>query len=175
MTKEWVDALFFINYVTKLTEKEGKNKAVGGRERIIFTTHTAAWDGKNRYSLAEKLPCDIAALAPVFAGTASTAEVAAPAPVAPARPSPVLLVTREQVEKLDLYWRTLGKSAEDRAKAFAWIACDSVDFAWEELTSDQAAKLITVLHEQMNRTGSSPAPSSDANNLGQPTNNNVNR
>ena len=160
LTKEWVDALLFVNYYTKLTEKDGKQKAVGGRERLIYTTHTAAWDAKNRYALEEKLPCVIASLAPIFARGAAAAP-SAPVPAAPAaapvpptaspvpRPGPVLLVTREQVEKLDVYWRTLNKTDADRAKAFAWLGCDSIDFTWDELTADQAAKLIGKLQEQM--------------------------
>jgi hypothetical protein len=46
LVKEWVDALLFVNFVTKVTEKDGKQRAVGGRERVIHTTHTAAWDAR---------------------------------------------------------------------------------------------------------------------------------
>ena len=60
-------------------------------------------------------------------------------------------ITREQVAKLDLYWATLKKTPEDRAKAFAWVGCDSIDLAWDELTSDQADKLIGKLQDQMNK------------------------
>ncbi len=154
LTKEWVDALLFVNYFTKLTEKDGKQKAVGGRERVIYTTHTAAWDAKNRYGLDDKLPCTIAALSPIFARALIPAPAAAPAAVpttaAPVA-GPVLLITREQSDKLDLYWRTLKKTDADRAKAFAWVRCDSIDHTWDELTSDQADKLIAQLQAQMNR------------------------
>jgi len=110
LTKEWVDALLFVNYHTKLTEKDGKQKAVGGRERLIYTTHTAAWDAKNRYGLDEKLPCVIASLAPIFARAAAPiAPAAAPASPTP-RPGPVLLITRDQVEKLDALWHALNKT-----------------------------------------------------------------
>lgn len=165
LVKEWVDALLFVNFVTKVTEKDGKQRAVGGRERVIHTTHTAAWDAKNRYGLDEKLPCVAASLAPIFARvgtpptpppTTPTPSAAAPAPVASApapapRPGPVLLITQEQAAKLDLYWTTLKKTPEDRAKAFAWVGCDSIDLHWDELTADQAAKLISKLQDQMNK------------------------
>lgn len=165
LTKEWVDSLLFLNYVTKVTEKDGKQRAVGGRERVIHTTHTAAWDAKNRYSLDEKLPCAVASLAPIFARVATpptqppphTPAPAASAPAALAatatapRPGPVLLVTREQVEKLDLYWATLKKTDADRVKAFAWLGANGIDNQWDELTAEQAAKLITKLQEQMNK------------------------
>ena len=152
LTKEWVDALLFVNYFTKVTEKDGKQKAVGGRERVVYTTHTAAWDAKNRYGLDDKLPCTIAALAPIFARALIPTPVTAPAAVSAVPPAgPVLLVTREQVGKLELYWRTLKKTDADRAKAFAWVGCDSIDHAWDDLTSDQAEKLIAQLQQQMNR------------------------
>ncbi len=166
LVKEWVDALLFVNFVTKVTEKDGKQRAVGGRERIIHTTHTAAWDAKNRYGLDEKLPCVAASLAPIFARVA-TPPAPTPPPTTPAtvavvskmettaevapRPGPVLLITREQVEKLDLYWKTLKKSDADRAKAFAWLGANGIDNQWDELTADQAAKLISKLQDQMNK------------------------
>ncbi|MCS6245807.1 MAG: ATP-binding protein [Opitutus sp.] len=168
LVKEWVDALLFVNFVTKVTEKDGKQRAVGGRERVIHTTHTAAWDAKNRYGLDDKVPCVVASLVPLFiraAIPAAPATAPAPAPVpAPAAPSshkspssqpshsaPVLLITCEQVEKLTLYWATLKKTPEDRAKAFAWIGCDSIDLHWNELTAEQADRLIGKLQDQMNR------------------------
>ncbi len=161
LVKEWVDALLFVNFVTKVTEKDGKQRAVGGRERVIHTTHTAAWDAKNRYGLDDKVPCAATSLAPLFARTAIHA-VPVPAPAATIskmetvaattpHPGPVLLITREQVDKLTLYWTTLKKTPEDRAKAFAWIGCDSIDLHWNELTADQAGKLISKLQDQMNK------------------------
>lgn len=165
LVKEWVDALLFVNFVTKTTEKDGKLRAVGGRERVIHTTHTAAWDAKNRYGLDDKLPCVAASLAPIFArvsapptppppGTPAPAAAAPAAPVASdtaPRPGPVLLITREQVEKLDLYWKTLKKTDADRAKAFAWLGANGLDNQWDELTAEQAAKLISKLQDQMNK------------------------
>jgi hypothetical protein len=161
LVKEWVDALLFVNFVTKVTEKDGKQRAVGGRERVIHTTHTAAWDAKNRYGLDDKVPCVVASLAPLFARTAIPA-APVPAPAATIskmetdaattpHPGPVLLITREQVDKLDLYWTTLKKTPEDRAKAFAWVGCDSIDLHWNELTAEQADKLIGKLQDQMNK------------------------
>ena len=152
LSKEWVDALLFVNYVTKVTEKDGKQKAVGGRERLVHTTHAAAFDAKNRYGLEEKLPCMIAALAPIFARwPAAPIAPTVPATQPARRTGPVLLITPERIEKLDLYWRTLKKTDADKAKAFAWVGCDSIDFAWQELTAEQADQLITQLQAQMNK------------------------
>lgn len=159
LTKEWVDSLLFLNYVTKVTERDGKQRAVGGRERVIHTTHTAAWDAKNRYGLDEKLPCVAASLAPLFARVAGRPQSVAPAvPVAATAlpPSgPVLLVTRDQVAQLDQLWTALNKTDADRAKAFAWLGANGLDFEWDELTADQADRLLTKLREQSAKLASS--------------------
>jgi len=80
LLKEWTDLILFGNYVTKLAENEsGKKRGVGGRERTLFTTHTAAWDAKNRHGLEEKLPFTFDAIASVFGGEATAALPTPPA------------------------------------------------------------------------------------------------
>lgn len=70
LVREWADAILFVNFITRLAEKDnGKMRGVGGKERALFTTHTAAYDAKNRHGLPEKLPFEAAALAPVFGAT----------------------------------------------------------------------------------------------------------
>lgn len=67
LLKEWADVVLFANYVTRIAEKDnGKTRAVGGKERVLFASHTAAWDAKNRHGLPDKLPFNAEALAPVF-------------------------------------------------------------------------------------------------------------
>lgn len=67
LVREWADAILFVNFITRLAEKDnGKMRGVGGKERALFTTHTAAYDAKNRHGLPDKLPFEAAALAPVF-------------------------------------------------------------------------------------------------------------
>lgn len=68
LLREWCDLLLFANYKT-FTVKSGdgkmaKNKAQGGRERVIYTTHHACWDAKNRFSLPDEIPFDYSAIAP---------------------------------------------------------------------------------------------------------------
>ena len=83
LLKEWADALIFANYVTKVAEKDsGKLRGVGGKERVLFTTHCAAYDGKNRQGLADKIPFSIEALEPVF-GDSRAAETQEPEPETP--------------------------------------------------------------------------------------------
>jgi hypothetical protein len=82
LLKEWADVVLFANYVTRIAEKDsGKTRGVGGKERVLYATHTAAYDAKNRHGLPDKLPFSIEALAPVFGSTAGTQS---PAPQAPA-------------------------------------------------------------------------------------------
>jgi hypothetical protein len=69
LVKEWADCILFANYRTKLVAGEdGRTRAKGGRERVLHTERTAAFDAKNRYGLAPELPMTIEALAPLFAG-----------------------------------------------------------------------------------------------------------
>lgn len=72
LLKEWADVVLFANFVTRVAEKDnGKMRGVGGKERVLFANHTAAFDAKNRHGLPDKLPFTIEALAQVF-GTAAT-------------------------------------------------------------------------------------------------------
>lgn len=69
LIKEWCDLLLFCNYKIKLVEgTDGRTKATGGRERVMFSQRTAAWDAKNRYHLPDEMPMAIEHLAPVLAG-----------------------------------------------------------------------------------------------------------
>jgi len=56
LIKEWVDLLLFVNYKTFVVDSEGKKRAVGGRERILYTQHSPSWDAKNRHNLKDEIP-----------------------------------------------------------------------------------------------------------------------
>lgn len=59
LTKEFCDAILFAHFDV-YTRKEGnKVMALGGNERIVETTHSAAWDAKNRYGLPETMNLDM--------------------------------------------------------------------------------------------------------------------
>lgn len=102
LLKEWSDALLFINYRVIVQEtKEGKSKAVGGKQRMLFADHSAAFDAKNRWGLKDAAPLDFAAIAPHLPAGAvvgkSESHKAAPrkralppncTPVPPAPPAP---------------------------------------------------------------------------------------
>jgi len=81
LLKEWADVVLFGNFVTKVAEKDnGKMRGIGGKERVLFANHSAAYDAKNRHGLPDKLPFSIDALASVFGTVAEPATKSAPAP-----------------------------------------------------------------------------------------------
>ncbi len=83
LLKEWADVVLFGNYVTKVAEKDnGKMRGVGGKERVLFSTHAAAYDAKNRHGLPDKLPFTAEALAPVFGAAAESGGSVAAKPAA---------------------------------------------------------------------------------------------
>lgn len=60
--KEWADAVLFARFEV-FTRKDGlKSKGYGGNTRVVETTHSAAWDAKNRYGLPEQMPLDMATI-----------------------------------------------------------------------------------------------------------------
>lgn len=79
LLKEFADELWFLRFKTKVSTSEtGKGKGIGGKERILLTTHSAAYDAKTRSGLAEELPLEWASVSHLF----PIAKVApAPAPV----------------------------------------------------------------------------------------------
>ncbi len=66
MLKEWADMVLFANYETIVVKnEEKKTKAKGGR-RVMYTTHHACWDAKNRDGLPDKLPFEFRSIAHLF-------------------------------------------------------------------------------------------------------------
>lgn len=94
LVKEWADMLLFCNYKTMsvAVDKDGKkHKAQGGR-RVMYTSHHACWDAKNRYGLPEECEFSYEVIRPVLepAGTATAQPPVQPpvqAPDIPARSS----------------------------------------------------------------------------------------
>lgn len=67
LVKEWADGLLFVNYRTFIqANANGKGKAVGGKERVLYTEHTAFCDAKNRWGLSGVLPLSFESVANVF-------------------------------------------------------------------------------------------------------------
>lgn len=74
LLKEWADMLLFCQYKTVVVEGTdgSRRKAVGGRERRLYTSHTAAWDAKNRHGLRDELPFEYRAIASAFEPAGAT-------------------------------------------------------------------------------------------------------
>ena len=68
LVKEWCDLLLFANYATDvMTSKDGKKvKAKGGKKRVMYASHTAAWDAKNRMGLPDEMPFEFESIADVI-------------------------------------------------------------------------------------------------------------
>lgn len=79
LVKEWADAILFCQYKTRLVEGEdGRTRAKGGKERVLHTERTAAFDAKNRFGLPAELPMTIEGLAPLFADVPAPASTPKP-------------------------------------------------------------------------------------------------
>jgi hypothetical protein len=59
--REWCDAVLFAQFdqYTKKENARAKAKAYGGENRIVHTTHSVAWDAKNRFGLPDVMPLDM--------------------------------------------------------------------------------------------------------------------
>lgn len=66
LLKEWADAVLFANFKTMVVaDKNGeKYKGTGGKNRVLYATHAASWDAKNRWGLPDEVPMDYAQIAP---------------------------------------------------------------------------------------------------------------
>lgn len=64
LVKEWCDLLLFANYKTDTMrdEQTKKTKATGGKRRMMYAAHTAAYDAKNRLGLPDEMPFDFDAI-----------------------------------------------------------------------------------------------------------------
>lgn len=83
--KEWADLLVFCNYRTKVVEgNDGRMKAIGGTDRVMFAQRSAAYDAKNRFGLPPEMPMEIGQLAKIFpvrrsAGSSPAGQASSPA------------------------------------------------------------------------------------------------
>lgn len=59
--------LLFCNYKTFVVTTENNTKKAQGGKRVIYTTHHACWDAKNRYGLPDEIDLDFKAIAHLFA------------------------------------------------------------------------------------------------------------
>jgi len=64
LVKEWCDLLLFANYKTDtMKDDSGKYRATGGKRRMMYAAHTAAYDAKNRLGLPDEMPFEFGSIA----------------------------------------------------------------------------------------------------------------
>ena len=90
LLREWCDMLLFANYKTVVekasSSPNAKNKASGSK-RVLYTTHHACWDAKNRFDLPDEISFDYAAIAHCLPGSSTLTATQTPVQHAPA-PAP---------------------------------------------------------------------------------------
>lgn len=64
-TKEWARTVLFLNYKTYVVEEKGKKRGTGGH-RVMYASHTPAWDAKNRAGLPEEMRMEFAPIVGLF-------------------------------------------------------------------------------------------------------------
>lgn len=90
LLKEWADILLFANYQVHVVNvdnqgaQKGKNKARGG-SRVMYTTHTPWWDGKNRHGLQDELNFDFTEVAHLYGSPGK--EMVEPEPIPAPEPA----------------------------------------------------------------------------------------
>lgn len=111
LLKEWADVVLFATYITRIVEKDsGKLRGVGGKERVLYANHSAAFDAKNRHGLPDKLPFAIEALAPVFGAAAVSEGTAAAKQTSPAN-APIMSNRAIMKSKSSMRLRRSAKAA----------------------------------------------------------------
>ena len=58
--------LLFCNYKTYVVTTENNTKKAQGGKRVIYTSHHACWDAKNRYGLPDEIDLDFKAISHLF-------------------------------------------------------------------------------------------------------------
>lgn len=164
LLKEWADLVLFAKFEVKIVEgTDGRVKAQGGKLRVLHTTHSAAWDAKNRYGLPETIKLETglpAELAAVFNGNTKALPAApkapTPTPTVEEAMSVMSEITPDQLAQLGLYGQnSVCKPVIEKALAHYGQPLDL-------LTEAQAAKIITRCQEEMNKEPEKAAPKAPA-------------
>jgi hypothetical protein len=130
LLKEFADELWFLRFKTKVsTSDTGRGKGIGGKERILLTTHSAAYDAKTRSGLAEELPLEWESVAHLFATNATPRAKAEPA---------VVVVGAEHVRAFEML-----EANEDAVNAFL-ISNKSIQpgQTWRDVSEKLRANIV---------------------------------
>jgi hypothetical protein len=140
LLKEWSDLLLFAKFRVQIVEgSDGRLKAQGGTERILFTSHTAAWDAKNRFGLEPEIAFSVDSISHLFTGAGIVQEAPKAAPAPEPEPEEALppLATRSQVNAILAHSQSHAKQIDATLEEHGAMSVD-------ELTWDQAALLIAT-------------------------------
>lgn len=153
LLKEWADMVLFLNYKTIIVQPDAKTgghaKAQGGK-RVMYTTHTPAWDAKNRFGLPEELPMEYASIAHCIPGTEPTdqapqqADIASVAPEATPTDNKSALVELMQAaeitpEMLESYSAAQGHCpANTKFETYPEKYCNFLIANWDDIAKDIA-------------------------------------
>ena len=74
LVREWCDIQLFANFKTYVIATENKHsKGTGGTKRVMYASHTASWDAKNRHGLPDEMELDFKHIAHLFGDAAAPA------------------------------------------------------------------------------------------------------
>ncbi len=123
MVKEWADAVLFANFKTIIIaddKNDKKVRATGGKNRVLYCTHDASWDAKNRWGLPDEVPMEWAQIAPFVPVPSLDAPADATAePEVPfdAEPTPEEREARAGLEAVS----AVARASEARPEAGGWV------------------------------------------------------
>ena len=79
LVREWCDIQLFANFKTYVVSTENKHhKGTGGTRRVMYASHTASWDAKNRHGLPDEMELDFKHIAHLFGGVAPVQQEISP-------------------------------------------------------------------------------------------------
>ena len=106
LVREWCDIQLFANFKTYVISTENKNrsKGTGGTKRVMYASHTASWDAKNRHGLPDEMELDFKHIAHLFGE------------IAPAQNDTPLTQLRALMEKSGVSEAELQKVVADKDK-----------------------------------------------------------
>ena len=140
IVQEWCDIQLFANFKTYViaTDKQGSNhKASGGSKRVMYASHTASFDAKNRHGLPDEMDFDFKCIAHLFGDVAPTQKDKTP-----------LEQLTELMEKSSVTEAELQKVVSDKDKYSADTPISDYDSkfitGWVIKYWDQIMPLITA-------------------------------
>lgn len=71
LVREWCDIQLFANFKTYVVSTENNknhHKGTGGTKRVMYSSHTASWDAKNRHGLPDEMEFSFKSIAHLFNG-----------------------------------------------------------------------------------------------------------